>query len=387
VINAGPGGGENLNGDPIGPVRVYTDDNGEAVVTFNSGIIAGTARIRATAGTVVSAATQVAMISGPPAYVSVGAEDCNVPSWEHVNMTNAIVAVVNDEWGNECADSTAVHFWTEQGTIEGFDGTRISFTERGLAKSIWKSSKPKDDGYVFYWAETEGGEVADTSMFLESGMPGTTTILVYPVSLLADGLDKGTVIVRTLDINAVFMDTDYPIELKTTYGTISSGQLGDGCHSSYFETELSSQTFTQDKSYSIPDDGIIGVSLLEAIAGGYFGAYDSKNVIFQSAAAYIKNCEVEVETTIPHNFTVPVSVIIKDRYGNPLGGHQVVISSETGQIAGNPQYTDAWGVANGFSYTTSPNFAVEVDFLYAQDLDPGYGGITITKKITVKDEE
>ncbi len=387
TITAGPGGGENINGDPEGPVTVYTDQNGEAVATFNSGILAGTARIRATAGGVVSAATQVIMTSGPPAYISVGAADCNVPSWEIVNYTNEIVAVVNDQWGNEVADSTAVHFWTEQGTIEGFDETNISFTERGTANSYWHSSKPKNDGIVWYWAATAGGEVADTSTFFESGLPGTTTIILYPSELLADGKDKGDVVVEVFDQNGVFMDTDYPIDLETTFGTIASGGLGDGCHSSYYETELFSQTFEKDYSYSIPDDGIAGISLLQAIAGGYYGASDSKQVTFLSASAYVKNSDIDVETTIPHGYTVPVSVVIKDRYNNPLGGHEISLTSQTGAITGSPQYTDQWGVASGFSYTTSSDFGVALDFLVAEDLDPNYGGISITQKVTVKEDE
>jgi len=387
TITAGPGGGENINGDPVGPVTVLTDANGEAVVTFNSGIVSGTARIRATAGAVISAATQIAITSGPPAYVSVGAFDCNVPSWDKVNYINEITAVVNDQWGNEVPDSTAVYFWTEQGTIEGFDQTNIAYTERGVAVSAWHSSKPKDDGIVWYWAETEGGEVADTSMFYESGMPGTTTIIVYPPYLLADNQDAGRVVVETFDLNGIFMDTGYPIELKSTYGFISSGLLGDGCHSSYFETELISQTFSQDFSYSIPDDGIAGISLLEASAGGFYGAYDSKMVIFNSANAYVKNCDIDISTTIPHGFTVPVSVLIKDRYGNVLGGHKIALYSQNGTIVGSPQYTDAWGVAGGYLYTTTSNFGIEVDFLTVDDQDPGFGGIGFSKKITVKEEE
>jgi hypothetical protein len=387
TITAGPGGGENINGDPVGPVTAVTDIDGQAVITLNSGIVSGTARIRAAAGGVVSAATQIAITSGPPAYVSVGAEDCNVPSWEVVNELNEIVAVANDQWGNEVPDSTAIYFWTEQGTIEGFDETNISYTERGVASSMWHSSKPKNDGIVWYWAETEGGEVADTSMFYESGLPGTTDILAYPAYLLADGADHGTVVVETFDLHGVFMDTDYPIELKSTYGFISSGSLGDGCHSSYYETELTSQTFSQDFSYSIPDDGIAGISLLEAIAGGYYGAYDSKMVIFNSSDAYVKNCDVDVETTIPHGFTVPLSVTIKDRYSNVLGGHQIVVTSQNGTITGSPAYTDAWGVAGGFMYTTTGNFGIEVDFLTVVDNDPNHGGISFSQKITVKEEE
>jgi len=387
LITAGPGGGENINGDPEGPVMVLTDENGEATVTFNSGIISGTVRIRATAGNVVSAATQVAIVSGPPAHVSVGADDCNVPSCEVVNYQNPIVAIVSDTYNNECADSTAVYFGTEQGIIEGFDGTHIAFTERGLAVSVWKSGNPRDDGYVWYWAETEGGEVADTSFFFESCLPGTTTIVIYPSSLLADGKDKYRVLVEVVDLNGVFMDTDYPIELRTTYGFISSGGLGDGCHSSYYETELFSQTFDQDRSYTIPDDGIVGVSLVEAIAGGFYGAYDSRYVIFHSVPAFADNCNIDVETTIPHGYSVPVDVAIKDRYGNPLGGHKIVLTSQNGQIAGSPQYTDPWGVAYGFTYTTTSNFGIEIDFLTAEDQDPGYGGITLTQKITVKEDE
>jgi len=184
------------------------------------------------------------------------------------------------------------------------------------------------------------------------------------------------------------MDTDYPVKLGSTYGAIATlGALGDGCHSSYFETELISRTFDMDHSYTVPDDGIAGISLLEVSAGGFYGAYDSKTVIFHSSMAFTGNCEVRVESTIPHGYSVPVEVTIKDRYGNPLGGHRIVLTTQNGAITNATQYTDPWGVASGFTYTTTSNFGIALDILQAEDQDPGYGGMVITQKISVKEEE
>ena len=94
-ITAGPGGGEALNGDPIGPVTLLTNSLGKVYVTLNAGTISGTVRVRARAGAVVSTATQVTIRSGPAAFISLGADDCNTPSWEVVNFNNGKGGVVS----------------------------------------------------------------------------------------------------------------------------------------------------------------------------------------------------------------------------------------------------------------------------------------------------
>lgn len=100
-----------------------------------------------------------------------------------------------------------------------------------------------------------------------------------------------------------------------------------------------------------------------------------------------KNCEIDVEGTIPHGSTVPVVVIIKDRYGNPLGGHHVVAdqSQTSGGTVSGSAYTNAYGEASGFTFTATTDLAVKSAVASFCDLDPK-GGVCIAVKISISDE-
>ena len=69
--------------------------------------------------------------------------------------------------------------------------------------------------------------------------------------------------------------------------------------------------------------------------------------------------------------TVPVSVTIKDRWGNPLGGHLIEVIGDDigGTITGAPSHTDSYGVAGGFSFTATTDTNVTVSYVIANDLD------------------
>jgi hypothetical protein len=386
LITAGPGGGEGLNGDPIGPVKVLTDANGVAKVTFNSGNTSGTVRIVARSGAVVSGATQITIRSGPPAFISVGASDCNVPSWEVVNELNDIVAVVNDQWGNEVPDSTAIWFGTEQGTIEGAGSTSPTLTFRGTAKTEWHSSAPKNDGLVYYWASTAGGTVADTSAFFESGPAASGAFLSWPDTLLADGTDKGEVVIRVLDVNGVFMDTDTPIDVDADIGSINNGLIEDGCHSSVYVQNYVASTLDRDYMVTIPDSGIGGIATIKARCGGLYGFNGSVQVVLRTGAAYSKTSLIDMPTSMVYGTSSPIEVTIKDRWGNPLGGHLVTVSGDgtTATITGSPQYTNSYGVASGFDMTVTSNQNYTESMIIIRDLDPNFGNISIVKKVSLQ---
>jgi len=386
-ITSGPGGGESIDGDPVGPVTVFTNSLGQATVTLNAGTISGTIRLRARSGGVISTATQVTVRSGPPAFISLGAADCNVPSWEVVNYGNRIVAVVVDQWGNEVADSTSVWFGCEQGMIEGASETDPALSFRGVAETFWHSGTPKDDGYVFYWCETSGGTVADTSFFYESGPAAYGTFLQWPDTLWADGNSKGEVVIDVRDGNGVFVDSDYPIDVDADLGSIGDGLVNDGCHAAIYLQNYFAPILDRDYYYTIPDSGIGAIATIKARAGGFYGFNGTAKVVLLTGAAYSKNSAIGVQTSITYGTTVPVEITIKDRWGNPLGGHliQVVSDGQGGAVTGSPQYTDAYGVAGGFSFTGTSNQAVTAAFITANDLDPLNGGISLSAKISFEE--
>lgn len=219
-----------------------------------------------------------------------------------------------------------------------------------------------------------------------SGPPASIIFKAYPHSLLADGISKGDVLVEVLDVNDNFVVDKTAVEMKTNFGSVTSGATSDGCYASLYETELVSEVLAQDYSmvYTDHDDGIGVINVLTA-KSGFVSA--SVNVTYLTGNTYSKNCEIDVEGTIPHGSTVPVVVIIKDRYGNPLGGHHVVAdqSQTSGGTVSGSAYTNAYGEASGFTFTATTDLAVKSAVASFCDLDPK-GGVCIAVKISISDE-
>ncbi|MEW5924955.1 MAG: Ig-like domain-containing protein, partial [Candidatus Zixiibacteriota bacterium] len=154
VITDGPGGGEHLGSVGYGPYIAITNGNGVASCPMASGTVSGTVRIRAYAETILSAATQVMIHAGPPAYITVGAEECNSPTWDKLNERVGVVALVSDIYHNPVADSTAVYFSCDEGTMVAHE--MRTQEEEGIATSYWISGYEdlSADGIVLIYAET-----------------------------------------------------------------------------------------------------------------------------------------------------------------------------------------------------------------------------------------
>lgn len=382
IIN-GPDGGEGLNGVVADSITAKTNSDGEATVTLSSGTKSGPVRLRAKMGMVISYSTLVTICSGPPKAISIGVTPCNIRGWD-VNCVEAdLCACVVDAYGNPVPDSTAVHFGTEEGSVRCCDNTK-----KGCAYSTYLSADPRNDGKARIWAETwgENGMIADTTILIVSGPPASVTFLTYPHTLLADGISKGDVEVEVLDVNDNFVLNLTPVEMKTKFGSVVSGTTTDGCHASLYETELISEVLAQDYSmtYSDHDDGIGVINVLSAKSGF---VSSSVYVTYLTGPTYSKNCDIDVEATIPHASTVPVVVIIRDRYGNPLGGHYVVadpVHTSGGTVTGSA-YTNEYGEATGFTYTTSGDAAVKSGIISFCDEDPR-GGVCIAVKVSISEE-
>ncbi len=382
IIN-GPGGGECLNGVAQGPITINTNSYGEATVTLSSGTKAGPVRLRAKVGAVLSYSSIVTICAGPPTDISLGVIPCNIRGWDKDCVEASICACVVDIYGNPVPDSTSIHFGTEEGMVYGSDKT-----EQGCAYTTYLSGDPRNDGLARIWAETwgEDGIIADTCVLIVSGPPASVTFLNYPLTLLADGVSKGDVLVEVLDVNDNFVVDQTPVKMKTTFGSVLSGATSDGCYASVYETELVSQVLQQDYSVTNPslDDGIGAVNVLTAKSGF---VSSSVNVNFLTANTYSKNCQIDIETSIPHGFTVPVVVIIKDRYGNPLGGHHIIADNTNtfgGTVAGEA-YTNEFGEATGFTFTATSDLGVESGMVSFCDEDPR-GGVCIAVKIEISDD-
>jgi hypothetical protein len=378
IITDGPNGGENLNGMGYGPFTANTNSLGEARVTLNSGTISGTVKTRASSGTIISQVTGVTVQAGPPEYISLGADPLNIRGWDYVNKTSDVVAMVNDVYGNPVPDRTAVYFSTEEGMVDAY-----AETIGGLAETVYHSGDPRNDGIALIYGSTSGGTVADTMGIIVSGPPVYVEFLYYPSSLLADGASKGDVVVQVLDVNRNYVVAGTHVEMDATFGHIESGGTRDGVNGSVLETEFISQRLSVDYSPASPDDGIGAIVVVEA-QSGWTGNWVT--VPFLTGTAYSKNCEIDMPGSVPYGSQTAIEVLIRDRYSNPLAGHQLTASVFGSSISGANQITDAYGIATGFTFIATADTTIKSAMVNVYDSDPR-GGFTLSKKVSLTQEE
>ncbi len=382
TIANGPNGGENIQGQGYGPVTVATNSQGQASVTVYSGTISGTIRLRASSGQVLSAVTHLTVNAGPPAHVSIGVTACNLRSWDRVNEVNRVSANVNDIWGNPVPDSTAVYFSTEEGMVAA---QAITGTEwpKGVCEVDWHSGNPRNDGIVYIYATTAGGTVGDTVAFISSGPPVSVEIVQYPSSLIADGESKGRVVIRGFDLNANYLSSGTAVSFDTDFGTINGGGLQDGCYNAIYETNYISEVLKRDYSPESPDDGIGAVAVVTVGIGGAVGPNAFFVTQFLTGNTYAGNCDILIEPEVEPGSTVPFTVVVKDRAGNPLGGHSLEIDASLGTTSAVFLTTDSYGEVNLF-YTAPATLGASI--ITVTDRDPR-GEVSFAKKVKIKNPE
>lgn len=382
TIANGPNGGENIQGQGYGPVTIATNSSGQASVTIYSGTVAGTIRLRASSGSVLSAVTHLTVNAGPPAHLSVGVASLNIRAWDIVNVMNRLAVNVNDIYGNPVPDSTSVYFGTEEGTVQAEAMTGTQWPD-GIVEVDWYSGNPRNDGLAHVYVTTAGGQVGDTVMFITSGPSVYLAALAYPSSLNADGEDKGTVIIQVRDINNNWVVPGTPVTFKTDFGTINGGGTQDGWINSLYETEYHSEVLKRDYSPVSPDDGIGAVAVVRFQAGGVVGPGASFQTLFLTGYTYVGNCDIIIEPEIEPGATVPFSIVVKDRAGNPLGGHSLEVSASLGTLSAVFLTTDSYGEANLFF--TAPA-SVGASIITVNDRDPR-GEVAFAKKVKIKNED
>lgn len=386
-ITAGRDGGENLEGLGWGPVTRPTDDQGQARVTLQSGTISGTVRIEASADSVEPTATLVSVAAGPPVYVSLGIEPLNIRGWDVVGEEANLTAIVPDVYGNPVRDGTTVYFSADEGMVRGWDGNLGSSTTLGgIALATYFSGDPRIDGRVGLCAETAGGTVLRCGTLISSGPPTSVTFIAPtpPIHLVADGEDNCLLTVEVLDINGNYVVADTEVGFRTDFGEIDEAALtADGVYGSVAQAELVSEVLGADHSYSVPDDGIGAIAQVEAFAGLAGASSDLLEVIFLTGSAYRGNSRIDVETSVAVSTAVPFEIEVKDRYGNPLGGHVFSLAVTGGASVSPTATSDSWGLA-GATFTAPATDTTCV--ITAVDQDPGYGSAMILMQtVTITD--
>ncbi len=397
LITDGPSG-VRLGNAGTGPYTGITNANGVATCPIASGTVSGTVRIRAYADTVLSNATLVMVHAGPPVNITVGAEECNLAYWEIIDERVRIVAVVSDAFNNPVADSTVVYFTCDEGSMKAHENPTEN--EEGVAGTWWISGydDPSADGIVLVIAETAGGTVADTSDFINSWIPDTIWFVTagnnpdnletFPTSINADGKTTKFFYIEVRDVNGNYVLDETEIDLEAYYLTVASGVVQDGCVASRVRTFLTSVILDYDHStdeLAVPrqDDGI---GAIETISANYESIENATMACsLLTGYAYRSNCILDVDkSSADYDERVYFSVEIKDRWGNPLGDHQLLASANNGATItnGGTKYTDPYGMAN-YSVNLPPlaggATSVTVTVL---DNDPR-GGLSLTEVISI----
>jgi hypothetical protein len=313
--------------------------------------------------------------AGPPAYIVVGAQNCNVDYWDDVAEFNDIVAVVSDVYHNPVNDSTVVYFTTDEGTMKSHE-ERTKDLE-GIATTRWISGNnvPTCDGDVLVIAETAGGTVIDTSMFFNTHFPDTLIVTGVPSAIPANSKSEVYIWVTGLDLNDNPVIGGTKFLADATYLKVAGGSLEDGCYSASDRVVLQSAVLEQD--YSLTggdDDGIGAVDVVTYWHPG--GAASSFSVIMTTGTTYSGNSSMSVQGSPKGGDIAYFTIVIKDRAGNPLGDHTMDLGSGTVE-------TNTYGEA----YFSAQIPLVPGDYTYtATDTDPRGNGVVLSTTVSVEDE-
>lgn len=382
----GPGGGESIENDGYGPVTALTDGNGQARVTLSSGTVSGTVRLEASVSGLATRAALVSIAAGPAVRIAIGVDPLNIRGWDVVGAEAGVIAIVSDTYNNPVSNGTTIYFTCDEGVIRGWDGNLGSaVTEGGLARATYLSGLPRLDGRVMITASTAGGAVLGQGALISSGPPTSLEFVspTPPVTIPADGESELQVMVEVLDVNGNFVVGGTQIEFRTSQGTIDeSATTADGVYGSLAEADLRSETLDRDFSWSVPDDGIGAVAQVTARAGLGGGVSDVLEVAFGTGPAYRGNSRIDLATSVPAGSATPFEILVRDRYGNPLGGHVIGLSVTGGGSVTASGTTDAWGTAGPLVFSAP---AVDTTcVITAIDNDPSYGGMTLSTTVTVQ---
>jgi adhesin/invasin len=144
-INNSPGGGDFLSSN--GPIPTI---NGRATVSYNSGTVSGSVRIRALCSDVSAVSTEILIYSGPPymedvnqgcstSHMSLAASPCSMFGMDVVGDSVTLIALIGDRYNNPVTPGTAVYFSTSGGVIT----TGTGYTDSsGFARVTLYSGSP-----------------------------------------------------------------------------------------------------------------------------------------------------------------------------------------------------------------------------------------------------
>lgn len=307
-----------LGGFPGSSTITLPTVDGTAVATLTSGASTGVADITATAGA-LEATTRVLFRPLGAFTMTLTADPTAIPVG---GSTSVIQAVVVDMYGNWVEDGTAVSFAANAGFID----PAVDYTVNGVATTILASGSTAVTSTV---TATCGPAVRTVNVRFLPG-PGMVSIMAYPLVLPVGNTSRITVTARDEFGNPMLDGT--VISLTTSLG--------------FFKDSLITRTFTT----TVGGNGVVG--LYSTVAGralvqAQVGASSAAVLItFEPGPPYaIRFRSVEPAIIEGCGATALATVVVEDRYGNPVKDGTVVVFDVTPQ--GDVEPIDGGRTSNG----------------------------------------
>ncbi|HSG98790.1 MAG TPA: hypothetical protein VLB27_01985, partial [candidate division Zixibacteria bacterium] len=383
VITDGPGGGENIANLGYGPYTTVTNSQGVATAPISSGTVSGTVRIRASADTVLSNATQIVIDAGPAVEIAVGVDTCNIRYWRTVNGQVGVVAVVRDVYHNPVSDSTAVWFTTDEGQVMAH---QVSTKDhKGVATSIWISGYDgtSHDGVVWVYAETSGGTVRDSVSFFNSDYVASITPSGWPTSLAIDGEDQADFTLILMDANGNPVVNGLLVEHQEKYLSISLERSTNQCLSSYASGNVKRfNPLTRD--YSLTGGVDDGIGAIDNVTFFLEGGAVSVVCTLTTGSSYSRNSSIDdLQGTVSGGQIVPFGATVMDRFGNPLGDHTLVAAATAGVITNGTKNSNTYGEVYDFNFTAPTDTTIKSVVITVTDTDPMGNGMVLNREVTI----
>lgn len=197
---SGPSGGEYIS-----PIKVATNDQGQAATTFNAGTRSGVVQVRASATvgsrSIISSPVQLVIQGGFPvqSHFSIASTIHNFPAMNYVARTLPISILAGDVYSNPVAIGTAVYFRSSAGVIQpsiftNGDGQGSVQLISGNPRPLGAYATPAyGDGYHYVVARTigQGGvAVEDSILVLWTGLAAISGVTPATFDIPDGGLEN-----------------------------------------------------------------------------------------------------------------------------------------------------------------------------------------------------
>ncbi len=269
---------------------------------------------------------------------------------------SVITATVKDPYNQSVDDGKEVYFAISSGS--GILSSSVAYTQDNQASIEYTSGESPGTTTILAWVETQTGEQIIASVNVSLTMAGTVNVEIGAEELVADGQSQASVIITATDRDDNPVADGTLVTFSTTAGSISP---------------QTATTFGGTATATLTAGTKAGTATVRADANGIIGSAEIDFIAGDAAS-------IEM-TSSPNNMTADgvseseISAVVKDRYGNPIDGANLIFSITSGSGKLSPISAEtSEGVAT-VTYTASEDAGTVV--IQAQATNNVTGSVNI----------